>query len=91
MLVLAYPLFILVTQIPSLWTLLVYQVVLSIVAVGWHGPILAAIDDLFPGHTLATGLAVADNIAVAVFGGSAAFIITALIAWTAARWCRPST
>jgi MFS transporter, MHS family, proline/betaine transporter len=82
MLVLAYPLFAIVTQAPSLWSLMLYQVVFAILAAGYHGPILAAIDDLFPGRNLATGLALADNVAVAVFGGSAAFIITALMAWT---------
>jgi MFS transporter, MHS family, proline/betaine transporter len=82
MLVLAYPLFAVVTHAPALWSLLLYQIVFSIVAAAYHGPILAAIDDLFPGRTLATGLALADNIAVAVFGGSAAFIITALMAAT---------
>jgi MHS family proline/betaine transporter-like MFS transporter len=78
----AYPLFALLNQAPNLGSLMLYQIVLGVLAAGYHGPILAAIDDLFPGRSLATGLALADNIAVAVFGGSAAFTITALIAWT---------
>ncbi len=82
MLVLAYPLFSVVTQAPGLWSLMAYQVIFAALAAGYHGPVLAAIDDLFPGSMLATGLALSDNVAVAVFGGSAAFIITGLIAWT---------
>ena len=82
MLVLAYPFFAFVTQMPGLGSLMAYQIVFAVLAAGYHGPVLAAIDDLFPGHTLATGLALADNLAVAIFGGSAAFIITALMAWT---------
>ena len=82
MLILAYPFFAFVTEMPGLGSLMAYQIVFAILAAGYHGPVLAAIDDLFPGHTLATGLALADNLAVAIFGGFAAFIITVLMAWT---------
>ncbi|MBV9785936.1 MAG: hypothetical protein JO264_19195, partial [Acidisphaera sp.] len=80
--VLAYPMFAYVNRAPSLPTLLVFVMVFAVVIACYQGAILAGIALMFPARTLATGLSFADNIAVAVFGGSAAFFITALIAWT---------
>jgi MHS family proline/betaine transporter-like MFS transporter len=79
---LAYPMFVLVNASPSLTTLLVYQVVFGVVIAMYQGPILTGIGDMFPNRALATGLGLADNIAVSVFGGTAAFMITSLIALT---------
>ena len=47
-----------------------------------HGPILAAFAELFPTKVLSTGLSVAYNFAVTIFGGFAPFLITWLIART---------
>jgi len=79
---LAYPMFMLVNAVPSLTTLLVYQFVFGVVIAMYQGPILTGIGDMFPNRALATGLGLADNIAVSVFGGTAAFMITSLIALT---------
>jgi MHS family proline/betaine transporter-like MFS transporter len=79
---LAYPMFALVNAFPSLTTLLIYQLVFGVVIAMYQGPILTGIGDMFPNRALATGLGLADNIAVSVFGGTAAFIITSLIALT---------
>jgi MHS family proline/betaine transporter-like MFS transporter len=40
---------------------------------------------------LSTGLSVAYNLAVTIFGGFASFFITWLIAATGSTWPRPST
>jgi MHS family proline/betaine transporter-like MFS transporter len=82
MIVLAYPMFALINAFPSLTTLLVYQVVFGMVIALYQGPILTGIGDMFPNRALATGLGLSDNIAVSVFGGTAAFMITWLIAVT---------
>ena len=80
--VLAWPMFALVNASPGLGTLLVYQLVFGVVIAMYQGPILTGIGDMFPDRALATGLGLADNIAVSVFGGTAAFTITSLIAVT---------
>lgn len=82
LIILAWPMFTYVNTSPSFGGLLVFQVVFAVVVAGYQGAILTGIGRMFPSHTLATGLSLADNIAVAVFGGSAAFIITSLIAIT---------
>jgi MHS family proline/betaine transporter-like MFS transporter len=48
----------------------------------YQGAILTGIGDMFPNRALATGLGLADNIAVSVFGGTAALMITWMIALT---------
>lgn len=82
LIILAYPMFALVNAVPSLTTLLVYQVVFGAVIAVYQAPILTGIGDMFPNRALATGLGLSDNIAVAVFGGTAAFMITWLISVT---------
>ena len=79
---LAWPMFAFVNASPSLATLLIYQLVFGVVIAMYQGPILTGIGDMFPNRALATGLGLADNIAVSVFGGTAAFMITSLIALT---------
>jgi MHS family proline/betaine transporter-like MFS transporter len=56
--------------------------VFGVVIALYQGPILTGIGDMFPNRALATGLGLSDNIAVSVFGGTAAFMITWLIAVT---------
>ncbi|MBP6117300.1 MAG: MFS transporter [Neisseriaceae bacterium] len=81
-LVLAYPLFALINFYPNFANLVVFQIVFGILIAGYTGPILAAFTDLFPAKVLSTGLSVAYNFAVAIFGGFAAFNITWLISAT---------
>jgi MFS family permease len=82
LMVLAYPMFALINAMPSLTTLLVYQVVFGIVIAMYQGPILTGIGDMFPNRALATGLGLSDNLAVSIFGGTAALMITWLISLT---------
>ncbi|CAG9176735.1 MFS transporter [Cupriavidus respiraculi] len=81
-LVLAYPMFVYINQAPGLTTLLVFQLVFGVLIATYTGPILAAFSELFPAKVLSTGLSVAYNLAVTIFGGFASFIITWLIAAT---------
>ncbi|HUD60141.1 MAG TPA: MFS transporter [Acetobacteraceae bacterium] len=80
--VLAYPMFAWINASPSLTTLILYQLVFGVVIAMYQGAILTGIGDMFPNRALATGLGLADNIAVSVFGGTAALMITWMIALT---------
>lgn len=82
MLVLAYPMFKWVDSAPSLGSLLVFQAVFGLLIAVYTAPILAALADMFPTRVLSTGLSVAYNFAVMMFGGFAPFLITWLIAKT---------
>lgn len=81
-LVLAWPMFALINQAPGLTTLVIFQLVFGVLIATYTGPILAAFSELFPAKVLSTGLSVAYNFAVTIFGGFASFIITWLIATT---------
>lgn len=81
-LVLAWPMFAYINHVPGLSSLLVFQLVFGILIATYTGPILAAFSELFPARVLSTGLSVAYNFAVTIFGGFASFIITWLIATT---------
>ena len=81
-LLLAYPMFVYINHMPGLASLLVFQLVFGILIATYTGPILAALSEMFPAKVLSTGLSVAYNLAVTIFGGFASFIITWLIAST---------
>lgn len=81
-LLLAYPMFAYINQAPGLASLLVFQAVFGLLIACYTGPILAAFAALFPTKVLSTGLSVAYNLAVTIFGGFAPFFITWLIAST---------
>ncbi|KUE90063.1 MFS transporter [Cupriavidus necator] len=81
-LVLAWPMFAYINHAPGLASLLVFQLVFGVLIATYTGPILAAFSELFPARVLSTGLSVAYNFAVTIFGGFASFIITWLIATT---------
>ncbi|HET6234952.1 MAG TPA: MFS transporter, partial [Acetobacteraceae bacterium] len=82
LIILAWPMFVFINDSPSLVSLLIYQLVFGVVIALYQGPILTGISDMFPNRALATGLGLSDNIAVSVFGGTAALVITWLIAVT---------
>ncbi|MFJ3059277.1 MFS transporter [Herbaspirillum sp. NPDC087042] len=81
-LVLAYPMFTYINMAPSLSSLLLFQLVFGVLIAAYTGPILAAFSELFPAKVLSTGLSVAYNLAVTIFGGFASFFITWLISAT---------
>ncbi|NLP62881.1 MFS transporter [Paraburkholderia sacchari] len=81
-LVLAWPMFTWINQAPGLMPMLVFQTVFGVLIAAYTGPILAAFAELFPTRVLSTGLSVAYNFAVTIFGGFAPFLITWLIART---------
>ncbi|SAK96189.1 general substrate transporter [Caballeronia temeraria] len=78
-LVIIYPLFAWLAAEPSVMRLVVVQALLSIALSGYYGPFGALIAELFPAHVRSTGLSLAYNIAVMIFGGFGQFIVTWLI------------
>ena len=81
-LLLAYPMFAYINAAPGLSSLLLFQLVFGLLIATYTGPILAAFSELFPAKVLSTGLSVAYNFAVTIFGGFASFFITWLISAT---------
>lgn len=79
LLVVAHPLFAWVHAAPSFDRLVAMQVVLCALLAVYFGPISAVMAEQFPAGVRSTGLALAYNIAVMVFGGFAQFIVTWLI------------
>ncbi len=80
--VLPYPLFAWLQADPGLFRLAVMQIILcSAVAIGF-GAISTALAEQFPARVRSTGLAMAYNIAVMLFGGFAQLIVTWLIGVT---------
>jgi len=77
--VLLYPMFDWVHAAPSLARLAVMQGILCSLVGVFFGPISTAIAEQFPTGVRSTGLAIAYNFAVMLFGGFAQFIVTWLI------------
>ena len=77
--VLLYPMFAWVHAEPGLLRLAIMQGVLCTLVGVYFGPISTAIAEQFPTGVRSTGLAVAYNFAVMLFGGFAQFIVTWLM------------
>ena len=85
LLVLIYPLFSWLVARPSLSTLLVVQAVLGLLMTGYFAALPGLLSEMFPVATRTTGMSLAYNIAVTVFGGFGPFIITWLITLTGSK------
>jgi MHS family proline/betaine transporter-like MFS transporter len=81
-LVLAPPAFWLLTRFPSLPALLAFQLLFAVLAGTFTGPAPAAITELFPAEVRSSGMAIAYNLAVTLFGGFAPLIATSLVSAT---------
>lgn len=79
MLVVLYPLVTWLEKAPSFTNLLITQLILCACIGVYFGPISAVVAEQFPAAIRSTGLAIAYNAAVMIFGGFAQFIITWLI------------
>jgi len=77
--VLAYPLFHWLNVAPTTATLLQVQIVLGILLAAFTGPAPAVLAEQFPTEVRSTGLSLAYNFAVTIFGGFAPLIVTWLI------------
>lgn len=81
-LLLLYPFFTWIHANPSFLHLALMQSVLCCVAGAFSGPISTAVAEQFPVAVRSTGLAIAYNLAVMLFGGFAQFIVTWLVETT---------
>ncbi|WP_174365287.1 MFS transporter [uncultured Caballeronia sp.] len=85
LLVLIYPLFSWLVAHPAFGNLLVVQAVLGVLMTGYFAALPGLLSEMFPVATRTTGMSLAYNIAVTVFGGFGPFIITWLIASTGSK------
>jgi MHS family proline/betaine transporter-like MFS transporter len=85
LLVLIYPAFVYLVAHPSFETLIVVQIVLGFLMTGYFGALPGLLSEIFPVQTRTTGMSLAYNIAVTIFGGFGPFIITWLIGATGSK------
>jgi MHS family proline/betaine transporter-like MFS transporter len=83
---LSYPLFAFIIGAPSAGHLLEVQLIAGLLRMGISAPIPGLMAVTFPTEARSTGMAIAYNISVAVFGGLAPFTVTGLMAATGSRF-----
>ncbi|WP_026874008.1 MFS transporter [Inquilinus limosus] len=83
--VLVWPLFAWVNASPTLAVLATVQAVLGLLLAAFTGPAPALLAEQFPAGLRSTGLSLAYNFAVTIFGGFAALIVTLLIEETGSK------
>ena len=79
---LAYPLFSNFVANPTLPTLILTQVGIGLCLLVYSAPASAVLAELFPTTVRATGISLTYSLGVAIFGGFAPAMITAVISWT---------
>jgi len=85
LLVLVYPAFLYLIAHPSFGTLIGWQIVFGVLVSGYFGATPGLLSEIFPVQTRTTGMSLAYNIAVTVFGGFGPFIIAWLIGATGSK------
>jgi len=80
--VLTYPMFVFLTNSPGFLQLRLLQTVIGVLMTMYFAAMPALLADIFPVATRGTGMSLAYNIAVTIFGGFAGLIITWLIDFT---------
>ncbi|WP_052120795.1 MFS transporter [Inquilinus limosus] len=83
--VLVWPLFAWVNANPTLAVLATVQAILGLLLAAFTGPAPALLAEQFPAGLRSTGLSLAYNFAVTIFGGFAAVIVTLLIEETGSK------
>jgi MFS transporter, MHS family, proline/betaine transporter len=81
----AYPSFVLLVAYPSLAGIVAMVCWLSLLKAAYSGTLPALMAELFPTATRSTGIAVAYNTSVPIFGGTAPLIATWLVATTGSQ------
>lgn len=84
-----WPLLFWLTHQPSVVNLVLAQIVFAVLIAGFSGPAPAAMAELYPPAMRSTGLSIAYNLAVTIFGGFAPFITTWLIVQTGSSLAPP--
>lgn len=78
----AWPMFILLTNHPSIAILTVCEAIVGLFMVFYFGPMPALLSELFPVQVRSSGMTIAYSLGVAIFGGFAPLILTALLSAT---------
>ena len=77
-----YPLFLWLVAVPTVATLTAVQAVLGVVMALYFGPLPALLTEMFPTEIRTTGMSVAYNLGVTVFGGFAPLALAWLVSAT---------
>jgi MFS transporter, MHS family, proline/betaine transporter len=85
LLVLIYPAFVYLIAHPSFGTLIALQIVFGFLMTGYFAALPGLLSEMFPVQTRTTGMSLAYNIAVTIFGGFGPFIIAWLIGFTGSK------
>ncbi|CAG4886295.1 MFS transporter [Paraburkholderia saeva] len=85
LLVLIYPAFAYLVANPTFETLIAIQIVFAFLMTGYFGALPGLLSEIFPVATRTTGMSLAYNIAVTIFGGFGPFIIAWLISATGTK------
>ncbi|RDU98882.1 MFS transporter [Trinickia dinghuensis] len=78
-LLLAWPAFAYLAAHPTFGAMIGIQLFIGVIMIAYFGPLPALLSELFPTQTRTTGMSIAYNLSVTVFGGFSPFIITWLI------------
>jgi MHS family proline/betaine transporter-like MFS transporter len=79
---LVYPVFLMITRATSAWPILGSVALISTVVASGAGAVSLLVLEALPARVRASGMAVAHALQVALFGGTAQFVVTGLIKWT---------
>ncbi|SIT35945.1 Citrate-proton symporter [Paraburkholderia ribeironis] len=85
LLILIYPAFVYLVAHPDFGTLIALQIVFGFLMTGYFGALPGLLSEIFPVQTRTTGVSLAYNIAVTIFGGFGPFIIAWLISVTGSK------
>jgi MHS family proline/betaine transporter-like MFS transporter len=85
LLVLIYPAFRYLIAHPTFGSLMGMQIVFGFLMTGYFGALPGLLSEMFPVQTRTTGMSLAYNIAVTIFGGFGPFIIAWLITVTGSK------
>ncbi|MGF6776456.1 MFS transporter [Paraburkholderia sp. GAS334] len=85
LLVLIYPAFAYLVAHPTFETLIAIQIVFAFLMTGYFGALPGLLSEMFPVQTRTTGMSLAYNVAVTIFGGFGPLIIAWLISATGTK------
>jgi MFS transporter, MHS family, proline/betaine transporter len=85
LLVLIYPAFLFLIAHPNFGSLIAWQIVFGFLVTGYFGATPGLLSEIFPVQTRTTGMSLAYNLAVTIFGGFGPFIIAWLISVTGSK------
>ncbi|WP_223841738.1 MFS transporter [Kocuria sp. cx-455] len=77
--VVTYPLFVILVASPGVGMLTAVQVVLGALMVLYFGPLPALLSEMFPTNIRTTGMSIAYNVGVTLFGGFAPLVLAWLV------------